>query len=455
MTGIGCRGFVTSLGLAAVLAAGCGPVVEPGSTPTSTHPSPVPSSFTPAGVDADLPCTATQQGGQLVPLGIALHELQAMTIDPWAEKGLEGGRARLNKANRGGFIDNELYSFWALELTGEDHDARNAACVAVQRLGRVIGYRYFYDGFGRDDYWDPLISTTVHLFQTEAGAKAFMAWQPSAPWQAGAGPVVEPLPAAGPDAVLVSSEPHWGRVHIALVRRGPLVGEVFVSGPSDWTSSVDPGALAVALGDRMDSVTPTGRPFDVVHVMSTPLTEAEWDSLGDPGAPYPDLGGGGGAAVDASGPALGMYVSLLHPTEEVEPEHGPPEYPVGGTEVTLFRDESAAAAALADLVGDGLAAPGGQRFDVPGIDGAVGVSQYTPPDYPEERGFIGYTWSVLFIHGAAVARAFIAGGPESYEEGDCEEATCTPGPVVNWQRDKEWVIDAAQAWAVRLDRVLG
>jgi hypothetical protein len=330
----------------------------------------------------------------------------------------------------------------------------------------VIGHGRFYrEDPGNDGYPDaPQVSTMVHLFQTEAGAKAFLAWQPSAPWHAGFHPEVDPLPAGGSDSVLVTSTPvqdhqRW-RVEVALVRRGPLVGEVVVSGPDSWTSKVKAAVLGAALGKRMDSVTPTGRPFDAVEVISAPLTLDDWRSLdrGDKGYSaltmnwfWPPSWSGdesrrswhydarqwAGTEVAADASQRGTYRSLLlSPGEDLG-------FPAGGTELTVYRSRAAAAAALEDTVETGLAAPGGERFEVPTVDGAVGVQHWTP----EEEEFIGYTWNVYFTHGPALARAFIAGGPTDWES-DTEEAA-------TWERNKQWAVDAATAWQDRLDRVLG
>ena len=244
------------------------------------------------------------------------------------------------------------------------------------------------------------------------------------------------------------------------MRRGPLVGEVVVSGPDSWTSKVNAAALGAALGKRVDSVTPTGRPFDAVQVMSAPLTLDDWRSLdrGDKGYPtltmnwfWPPSWSGnesrrswhydarqwGDTEVAADASQHGTYRSLLFGAAE---DFG---FPAGGTELTVYRSRAAAAAALEDAVDTGLAAPGGERFEIPTVDGAVGVRHWTP----EEDEFIGYAWNLYFTHGPALARAFIVGGPTDWEY-DTETAA-------TWERNKKWAVDAATAWQDRFDRVLG
>jgi hypothetical protein len=461
-----------------LLAGGGSGGVPPASTLPTTPPESAPplSEFVVGGIDSDLGCTAAQRGGRLVRLGIALPELAAMTIDPMAGVGDEG--AENGFLDRHGSVVNEAYPYW---LAGNIDDVAwyqslPEVCDAFTRFGRVIGYGHSYRGYPLDASEGhpelPHVFTMVHLFQTEAGAKAFMAWQPSAPWHAGSKPVVKPLDGAGADALVVSSTPKWGRVEVALMRRGRLVGEAFVSGPGSWTSEVKAATLAVAQAAKIESVTVTGQPFDVVQIMSAPLTLLDWHSLKSPGV-YPELmcfeacsgdwasgadpwpwrydartwtGKPGvrapGLAPDVTTPPrrslLGVYGTILWVDEEL---------PAGGTELAIYQDQAAASDALQEILRVGLVAPGGQLFDVPGLDGAVGLRYWTPPEDPDDRDFIGYTWNVFFTHGLALARAFIAGGPGSDDEEDSE-------PEAASQRNNQWAIDAATAWHARLDHVL-
>ena len=67
-------------------------------------------------------------------------------------------------------------------------------------------------------------------------------------------------------------------------------------------------------------------------------------------------------------------------------------------------------------------------------------------DTSTDNYLVGYTWDVFFTHGSALARAFVAGGPTDDE--DFEDPADS-------ERNKQWVIDAAQAWQPRLDIILG
>lgn len=461
-----------------LLLAGCGSGGVPSaSTTPKTLPESAPplSEFVVGGIDSDLGCTAAQRGGRLVRLGVALHELAAMTVDPKAGVGVQGVENGLRE--RHGSAVNEAYPYW---VAGNIDDVAwypslPAVCDAFKRFGRVIGYGHSYRGYPPDGSEGhpqlPHVLTMVHLFQTEAGAKAFMAWQPSAPWHAGSRPVVRPLEEAG-DALVVSSTPKWGCVEVALVRRGRLVSEAFGSGPGSWTSKVKVATLAVAQADKIESVTVTGQPFDVVQIMSAPLTLLDWHSLTSPGD-YPELtcfeacsgdwvSGADpwpwrhdaqtwtshpgvlapGLAPDVTAPArrslLGVYGTIRYVDEEL---------PAGGTELGIYQDQTAVSDALQEIVRVGLAAPGGQLFDVPGLDGAVGLRYWTLPEDPEDRDFIGYTWNIFFTRGLALARVFIAGGPGSDDEEDSE-------PEEASLRNNQWAIEAATAWRARLDRVL-
>ena len=73
---------------------------------------------------------------------------------------------------------------------------------------------------------------------------------------------------------LLTDHPKWGRVQVALVRRGPFVAEVTVSGPKSFTTKVNAAALGTQLQARIPSVTPTKLPYDVADLMPTSLVEA-------------------------------------------------------------------------------------------------------------------------------------------------------------------------------------
>ena len=85
---------------------------------------------------------------------------------------------------------------------------------------------------------------------------------------------------------------------------------------------------------------------------------------------------------------------------------GDEEFPTPGTELMVFGDESGAAKALQDAVETGLEGPGGQRFDVPGVQGATGVRHWTRVRI--SRATHGTCTSRTV---SALARAFVAGGP--------------------------------------------
>jgi hypothetical protein len=124
-------------------------------------------------------------------------------------------------------------------------------------------------------------------------------------------------------------------------------------------------------------------------------------------------------------------------------------FPQAGTELLVFRKESSAAAALEQVVTAGLGMPGGERFEVPGIHGAVGVRTWTP-DGSVPSGFQGYTWNVYAQHGSTIARTFVAGGPA---DPNSDEVLVETKP--QWQRNKALVLAAAREWEGQLTQAFG
>jgi hypothetical protein len=404
---------------------------------------PLPSGdFLLGGVESDQPCTATQQAGEPVSLGVALQEVAEMSVDP-RDLGLTGENWMYESA----FVDNAEYG-----LEWPD------GCDAAQRLGRVTGHSQSVTDYAlmQDGSAAPQVMTQVHLFQTGQGAQAYLSWAPlGTPWPCvfclnvtGASPAagstsVEPLTDLGPDAVVVRSVAAEGTREVVLVREGAVVGEATVISPPDARPAVAVEDVGTRLADQIRAVRPTGQPYDVMQVMSAPAPLAAWGP--DYAALEWDIGYAGGRdnwefvemSMDPTGAAADL--ETLSRLAGFQANYSGP--PWAATAITVFPDADHARAALADVVADrlagiaGLASPA-TRFDVPGIDGAVGLSLYTSGD-----GGSQLSTEVYFAHGAALARAYLV---EPAASGAAAES-----------REQQAVVAVAQQWVPRLDRVLG
>jgi hypothetical protein len=451
------------LGLAA-----CGTATNPGADgPASTSPStvaadpgtgsatPTPNAWVPTsvlpegdfvlrGIDTDQPCTATQEGGAPVELGISLQEVAAMTVDPGDLEEFTGD-VWIHESM---FLDNfEFGTGWP------------EGCQAAEVLGRVTGHMQSLTNYeaAQGEVATPQVLSTVHLFQTAAGAKAYMRWVPEAqPWPCPMctgmmggpvslteQPVTETLAGAGAGGVLIHMRSEQGARDVALVRDGTVVGEVIVTGPSGRLPEIDIAALAARQATQISTVEPTGEPYDVMQVMSAPLPISAWAE--DFGALEWDLNYAGGRdnweyvqmAMDPTEAAADLkeYQRLVG----YQANFSPP--PWVATALTLYPDPERARAALEDIVDDRLTGTTGRadpatQWDVDGLPDAIGLTFYT--GRAGDRQLVSEVW---LLHGSSVNRAYVV--------------AIGNGSVAEEEQHKSTVTTIAQQWAPRLDDVLG
>ena len=405
------------------------------------------------GVDTDQPCIASVQAGDVARLGITPQELESMVFDPWEASGLP---VEVTEEPPwfpmwwSGDVPNDYLA----DLLTPDEDSSHE-CEILAGFGRVMGYHRdvttdneVSELEGEAALAQPAILASVHLFQTEAGASAFLRWLPDHARPHVGDPAdrqTQPLPEAGTDAVLVSNSSKWGHEDLALVRRGTIVGEVTVVGPKGRAPDAPASALAVALAERIESAPRTGRPYDIGQMMSAPMPLDQW------GAEYAAFAADsqfGGMDYweqrywvdDADDPAP---PESSHPLFGYQASYSPEELdwpiPRVATELTVFDDAGHASAAVDRWLSASLLLPGVERFDVPGVGGAVGVRTWTT-DAADPTWDNGYTWTVALPRDRSVARVII-------EYGAAEDAAQA--------HDRQKVIDVARAWVPRLDRILG
>lgn len=448
--------------------------------------------------DLDLMCATTQWGGAVVPIGIAVDEVEAMAIDPWRDARLEGKsgpNAPFVPAVDNGFVTDGL-EFPRARITGLPTLAE--VCEVSRRLGFAVGYS---NSVGEDLGWSntdggdpggtesdpteplevvvsPSVSANVHVFQTEAGARAYLDWVPTTGWTGE--PETKLLPEAGSDALLLRGLSDAAQVEVALVRRGSVVGEVTVIGTAGRALDAEAASMAVTFGRRIDSVGASGLPFDVMQALSVPLTQTEWsralaneflsgslavwiegrsayssqsyDPLGEVcGDNYDYDFWTGREAVEAgllySTTSSGVLYADAASMDNMECEL----QPVVATVFTAFADSARAKAAMRKYVTYGLALPGGRLFDVPGIDGAVGVRHlYDPEGAPASLTVAGYSLNVYFTRGPSLARVVLVKPSLMFDDG-VTQATISEEDLA---ADQDAISSASRMWAARLDRIL-
>jgi hypothetical protein len=397
------------------------------------------------------PCTASVSDAKPNAVDMGLQQLAAMTFDPKEAVGLEGDQW----VYLSGYLDNaEFGGRWA------------EGCEALARFGRLSGHRQEVADYTsvQDGTATPQVVVIAHLFQTEAGAKKYMSWVPTAspwicpfcngvtadPWSLTETPATEPIPEAGPDAVLVRMTAEQGERRVGLVRRGLVVGEVMVVGPPGRPPNGDATALTVKLGDQIDSVDRIAQPYDAAQLLAAPLPLSawgpegvglEWDvnySGGRDNWEYVDQSPDPTTAKDHVA-TFGRLVA--YQANYGNPNEGPdsPSRWVS-TQVMVYRDASSATQAMDDLVGDLLKGTTDRQpatqFDVPGLDGGVGTTFYAGSGNDLQLGVDAY-----FTHGPSVVRAYMRQtGPNVQEV----EAAI-----------QQRVIQIARDWAPRLDQSLG
>ncbi len=110
------------------------------------------------GIDTDQPCSAISQSGELPETGFALHEVAALTIDPREGLELVGDEWVYESF----FIDNAWFgSQWT------------EGCAIATETGRITGHEQSVMDFSV--MHPPQALSLAHVFETEAGAEAFIA----------------------------------------------------------------------------------------------------------------------------------------------------------------------------------------------------------------------------------------------------------------------------------------
>jgi hypothetical protein len=304
------------------------------------------------------------------------------------------------------------------------------------------------------------MSVTVHLFQTTAGARKFIEWATAQWLESYPTAQQQDLPGGGTGDVLMHRTRRGATFDVALVRHGQVVGEVEASKPKGWAEAIDTSAEALRLGRKIASTKPTGKPFDVTAVMSAPLTLAQWEAAEPAAMHHPQLEPMG---VDLVGVEdVGSPTEVRHArrfglvaryssdvvndawqddtwrdlSDRFDIEALP--FPAAGTSLSVYRDAAAARGALADLTAQAMRDPGGQRFRVAGIDGAVGIRTRSLDWVSEE--YVCYGWRIYFTRGPALAQVYLANS--------------SPAELA-WDQDRVWAIEAANAWVARLRQVIG
>lgn len=397
--------------------------------------SPTGSNLAPLGeIGSEQPCIAS---GTLAPSGISLQELVTLTV------GVSGD-----------FEDNSAV---VDRLVYEEGHPWDSACEAVQQFGRLIGYGNHDE---EESEYEPApenedneetvariearrqVTTAVHLFQTERGARDFIRWyQRVRPWIGdNPKPTAHRLTAAGPDGVLVTSVTQYGREQVALVRRSTIVGEAAVIGLVDRPAPADASKLAMTLAKRIGAAGHADPADDVSQVMSALMPISGWgpDYAGWSWLNHsPQFGGceacegidGSGISYDATyqrSDVMDSYVS---------------------TDITRYSSTAEAQAALNAIAAKAPRIPEAVTFEVPGVAGAVGIQHWSDywiddPDTEPATGFYedsGYLWEVHFPHGRFVGHVFIDYAATDQASQDHDLATITR---------------IAQAWTARLDAIL-
>jgi hypothetical protein len=373
------------------------------------------------GLATDQPCAPTVAVDELVPTGVAVDELVPMVLtqeqlgatDPeWTEDiwfGRYSDDAEL--AHLGLFSDPDI-------------------CDRLVEFGRVTGYSGSWE-LWTDDVVDRRASS-VHLFLDERGAAGFLAWlpeqlpgPPSRDDGQGGTDVLEevvtkPIPGLGPGAAAMLVRRTSGTQAWAWFQRGAIVGTVTLV--ESEASIAEATRLAGDLAERIAAAPRTGLPWDATALLSAGLP------LEELGAAYAGFewawwfGGCWDAAESAEQSAdaealternarTGFLVRCAAmyepppPTEMLDCEDTPePRVVRISSLVTPFKTEEGAATAWAESLAEAEEAGGAdfERFDVPGVEGAVGTRRLV------SAGDVTYTSTrVEFLHGPAIVAVFI------------------------------------------------
>ena len=391
------------------LVSGCATVGEPvgsgsptgsASPPATTTPTIAASNYLIGGLDTDQPCTATTTDlPPLDHLGIALQEVAAMTVDP-LELGLTGDDWYRSSE----FADNYMFETqWP------------PACEAAKTMGRVTGHQQRAVFVGSEESTYTQVQIDVHLFQTEAGADAWLTWFPDAPSGSDEGSqasstqerTVEPLPGLGDRAIRITSKDAQSEGSVIVLRLGQVVGDVYVWGDAGKPLVLDSRDVASRLAAQIASVTPTGLPYDLVDTMSSPLPLSMWgEEFANWTWDWAGYSGGRDNATfidSAEDPQQARRLVEEHGRlVGYQGTYGAPSGPGWiATGITTYRDATSASSAMQEIVADLLAEKGASDFEIPAVPGAVGIVRTT-----DGEGGAQVVTEAYFLHGAALARVF-------------------------------------------------
>lgn len=350
------------------------------------------------GLDTDQPCTATlADAPALSSLGIALHEVAAMTPNP-EDLGLTGDEWFRTSE----YADNFQFTMNSPE-----------ACEAARQYGRVTGHMQRAIPSSPDVTYAQ-VQVDAALFQTEAGADAWVTWfaEPPATTTAPASPAssrtVEALTGLGDRALLITTTDASSQGSIIILRSGRVVGDAYVWADLGDDPILDVREVAEKVDERISSVDQTGRPVDIVTTMTAPLPLTAW---GDEFADWTwDWAGYAGGRDNAT---FLESASVPKQAEDLVEEYGrlagyqatfgsPSGSGWIATGTTTYRDEASARGAMDRIVADkrngvGDAASPAREFEVPGVPGAIGLAQ-------EASGEL--VTDVYFVRGGDLARVF-------------------------------------------------
>jgi hypothetical protein len=367
-----------------------------------------------------MPCTATlAQSEELGAAGMPLEAVPALVpsfvaLDLAAATGFgDSGQ---------GFLDNFLIDrSWP------------AVCDAAKALGRVTGYDVYDLLIGDVPSTSRGVRLAVHVFQTEAGAQAFMEWLPTAPpppalphWTVDAEPnppaiterTVTTVPLPGDDAILDHAVTAVSDSQDVLFRRGNVVGQVHLFAPSARPIDVDAAEVSARFAEHLEQqlAEPTTGP-DIMAEMSAPLPRSAF------GDEYADF-----TWSDCCAGGRDNYAYVWTSADPVKAQQDVTELGrLGGfaahygaqdisgavvaTGFSTYPDDDAASRALDIAKADALAGSSdvftpATLFEVPGIEGAVGFTRTVKlgpdvGDVPEAR--------VIFVDGPRLASTIIRG----------------------------------------------
>lgn len=239
-----------------------GPASETTPTPSPSDAAPSPPTLTvPAGLATDQPCvTPLVDTTAVAEVGIAPHEIEALlleaedlgvtgdewSIDPWSSAYLHNIEVAVNGA------------------PSED------TCAILARLGRVVGYAAGYADWDANDQ----LHQSVDVFLTEDGAAAYVTWYAGAVASETGGATSRPIE-RGDDGVEVTASTSSGDRTWIIFRVGRLVATLGFLGPTGHTPPVAFDDVGAVLAARIQDAEFTGRPYDLARLMSATVPRAD------------------------------------------------------------------------------------------------------------------------------------------------------------------------------------